>query len=124
MPIIQFTKINGSIIEKASWKVDNISNLREGHFIQFNFNIKEDTNLISYISKRSNIDCVVEKSDTGQYSIILTGIIKAFKHMIDNSKLESMVTVIPINRAVENVLLFITNKDQCDPKFVALLKQG
>jgi hypothetical protein len=115
--------MNGGIIEKAKWEVDTLENLREGHWIQFSFNIEEDPNLISYVSKRSNIDCVVEKTDKGQYSIVLTGVIKTFRHMVDASKLESMVTVIPVNRAIENVLLYILDKDQCDPKFIALLRQ-
>lgn len=123
MSIIQFIKINGGIIEKAKWEIDTLANLREGHFIQFNFNIEEDVNLISYVSKRSNIDCVIEKTDKGQYSVVLTGIVKAFRHMLDASKLESMVTVVPANRAVENVLLYVVDKNQCDPKFVALLRQ-
>jgi hypothetical protein len=123
MPVIQFTKISGVIIEKARWVVNTLENVGVGHYIQFNFNIDEDPSLVSYISKRSNIDCVVEKNDEGQYSVILTGVVKAFRHMVDASKLESMITVIPANRAIENVLLYILDKNQCDPKFTALLKQ-
>lgn len=143
MVIVQFVKMNGIAIERARWTIDSLESLRTGDNIQFSFNIEEDPNLISYIAKRSNMDCVIErieiphgldnedKSTQFQYSVILTGIIKSVRHMIDASaprqdgfhSVESMVTVIPLNRTIENVTTYVLDRDKCDRKFIALLDQ-
>jgi hypothetical protein len=133
--IVQFVRINGVAIENARWKINSLESLRTGDKIQFSFNIDDDTNIIQYIAKRANMDCVVERTEIPnddkkrfQYSIILTGMIESIRHMIDTSvfsngehQIESMVTVVPFNRTIENVITYILDRDKCDRKFIALL---
>jgi hypothetical protein len=123
MPTLQATKLNGSIIEKAKWEVESLNDLDIGHQIQISIDIKEDSDLISYVSKRKTTSCVIEKEEDN-YSIVLTCVVKAFRHMLDASGLDSMAIVVPLDRAIEGILTYILNPDQCNPKFVAMLKNS
>jgi hypothetical protein len=121
MPTLQLTKLNGSIIENGKWEVKSLSDLDIGHQIQVSVDA-EDSDLISYVSKLQNLSCVVDKADD-KHSIIATCVVKAFRHMLDPSGLDSMAVIVPINRTVEEVMSYVLNPKQCNPKFVALIKQ-
>jgi hypothetical protein len=121
MATLQATKLTGSIIENAKWEVKSLSDLDIGHQIQISIDIEEDTNLISYISKRKSVSCVVEKEED-KYSVVLTCVVKAFKHMLDSSGLDSMAIIVPMDRGIEEILTYIVSPNQCNPKFAAMIK--
>ena len=121
MPTLQVNKLNGSIIENGKWEVKSLSDLAVGHQIQISIDA-EDPDLISYISKLQNLNCVVDKVEK-KHSVIVTCIVKAFRHMLDPSGLDSMAIIMPINRTVEEVITYILSPKQCNPKFAALLKR-
>jgi hypothetical protein len=122
MPSIKINKLNGGLIQGADWPVETLGNLREGHPVQVSIDINEDSLLIPYLTKRKDINCVLERID-GKYSIIVTCVIKAFRHMLDREGLDSMAIAVPLDRTIEGALIYTLDTDKSDPKFINLLKQ-
>jgi len=120
MPIIQAMTISGRLIEKAKWEVNTLENVREGQVIQINIPVKEP-NMIKYLSKTT--DTVLDK-DGKKYSVNLSVTITGFRHLYEPSQkqIQSMITVIPINRTVEQILVHLLDKNNSDPKFVAHIR--
>lgn len=119
--IIQATTISGTIVEKARWQVPNLSNVAINHSIQWSFPVS-DPNLISNIRKQSKPHCVVDKNEAGHYAV-LTFIVKQMRHMIDVTKdgssgFETMCIIVPIDRYVEAVMLYLFAPNQCDKRFM------
>ena len=50
--------------------------------------------------------------------------IVSFRHMLEPPKkaIASMAIVVPVNRTVENVLLYLIKSDLVDSRFTALMK--
>ncbi|HED38483.1 MAG TPA: hypothetical protein ENI76_09625 [Ignavibacteria bacterium] len=124
MPQIRAITINGKLIEKAKWEVNTISNMREGQSLQISITVNDDK-LINLCGKQNSIDCVIEKEEDGSHYVVLTMKIMSFRHMLDHStsELDSQVYLSPINRAVEEILTFLLDKEKCNPKFIEILKQ-
>jgi hypothetical protein len=122
MPIIQAVTISGRFINKAKWEVDTLANLREGHNIQVSLPVK-DKNLISFLTKSNKINHTLEKIGN-KFSVILTMKLTQFRHMLDTNPLDfqSMAVVTPLDRTIEGILLYLLSKNECDPRFVALIK--
>jgi hypothetical protein len=120
--IIQAATIGGITLDQARWEVDNITNVREGHPIQISLNTK-DPQLIKYISKQDKSDCVVEKEKSG-YSVILRCAVKEIRHLVDADakKLETRVLIIPVNRYVEGVIVYMLHPSKCDPRFIQAIR--
>jgi hypothetical protein len=122
--LIQVTSLNGAIIEKARWGAENLSFLREGQSLYIDFQT-DDEKLASKISGFNTPDCSVEAD--GENLIVTAHLrIKSIKHSFDpNSKLkkiETMITVVPSDRLVENILFYIYDQKLCDPKFLSVLR--
>ena len=120
--IIQVTSLSGQIISAAKWEVQNIINLREGHNFQISI-LSKDAGLLGYISKQTGGDITVDHHKD-VYSVILNCIVKQIRHLLEaNTKqLESMAVVMPANRIVENVLIYLMARDKCDPRFIKLVQ--
>lgn len=124
MPIIQATTIGGKLIERGRWEVSTLENTREGHALQLSVNVEsKEKNLLKFLGKQESADCVLEREGKSYY-VVLTFQIMRYKHLLDHEKmsLQSMAFVVPINRTVEQVLTYMLDRDQCNPKFVELLK--
>ena len=121
MATLQVTKLNGGIIENGKWEVKSLADLDLGHQVQISIDA-DDSDLISYVSKLQNLNCVVDTVDK-KHSVIVTCVVKAFRHMLDSAGLDSMAVIVPINRTVEEIITYILSPNQCNPKFVAHLKQ-
>jgi hypothetical protein len=122
--IIQVTTISGSIIENARWEVENIVNLREGHGFQINW-ITKDTNLLAYVGKANNRECSVDRNKD-IYSVVLSCLVKQIRHMLDSNEkqIESMAILVPSNRVVENIIIYLASPDKCDPRVIQLIRAG
>lgn len=120
--IIQVASISGRIIDSAKWKVESISNLREGHGIQVSMPTN-DSQLLNYIGKAANVECSVDRNKN-DYSVILGCMVKQIRHMLDtvDSDLESMAVVVPSNRIVESVIVYLVDSSKSDPRFVKLIQ--
>lgn len=119
MPIIQVHSLQGTIIEKAKWEVPSFENLKENQYLQINFKF-DDKNLSRYLGKNNMI---IEK-DKNDYSINLTFQISGFRHLLTQpNSLESMMIITAVNRTIESILLYIIDKDKCDPRFISLVNQ-
>ena len=121
MPIIQAYTLQGTIIEKAKWEIPNFENLKENQHLQINF--KFDDKKLSYYLGKNNM--IIEKDkNKNNYSINLTFQISSFRHLlIPPNSLESMVIITAINRTNESILLYLMDKDKCDPRFINLVNQ-
>jgi hypothetical protein len=124
MPIIQAVMISGQFIEKAKWQVKSLADLKIGHTIQVNLPVT-DQYIIEYMMKESNPkrDCHLEK-DGKSHSITLSFQILNFRYMLDgeNSDLQSMALIQPANRTVEAITTYLLSENQCDPRFIHLLR--
>jgi hypothetical protein len=119
--IIQVCTLAGKIIEKARWEVEFPSGIQEGHTVAVNIPFN-DSALNGYLARSKSPNCLVDKGPSG-YSVGLTFQVKHISHMIDTSVKEeveatSMATVQPVNRLVENVILYLLDATKCDQKFV------
>jgi hypothetical protein len=121
--LIQVTAINGVIIEKAKWIVNNYSYIKENQSIFIDIS-SDNQKLISYISGLNSQDCYVEE---GEYqTITLHFRIKSIRHSFDTTqktkKIETMISVMPVNRMVENIILYVYEPSLCDQKFLQVLR--
>lgn len=122
VPILQAVSISGRIIQTAKWDVKTVENIREGQSLQINIEI-EDQPLINYLSKNTMAREILDK-DGKQYSVNLKMVVKEFKHMfeIESRDIQSMVLLVPNNRTVEQVLIYLLDRENIDPRFMTALK--
>lgn len=120
MAIIQVITMSGRMIEKAKWEVDTLQNIREGHVIQINITVK-DTDIIKYLSKTTNT--ILDKDDK-DYSVNLSIKVTGFRHLYEppHKSIQSMITAVPVNRTIEQVLVHLLDRNNSDPKFVAHIR--
>ena len=124
MPTIQVTSIGRKLIESASWKVKSLEGLSVGQILTVNVPLVNEA-LIKAIGKMKA--GLLEKEDDG-YSVTLTFLVDKFTHMLELKpdmsldKMDGMAWVIPTDRTVESIILYLFNPELCDPKFLALVK--
>ena len=122
--IIQVTMLNGNIVENARWEVDSVD-IKDGHMFQISIPT-DDTKLLRYLNKHTSSDISVDKiSDdkTDRYSVILNCVVKQTRHLLESSssQMSTMVMVIPANRFVESIMMYMVQHDNCDPRIVKLI---
>lgn len=122
--IIKVSTIGGRLIEEARWEVNSISNLREGHAFQVSLPTS-DMNLVAYAGKTGSKECSIDGTK-GSYSVVLTCLVKQIRHMLeDGSKqVESMAVLVPSNRVVENVIIYMLSPAKCDPRVSQLIQSS
>jgi hypothetical protein len=123
MPIIvQASTLAGKMIEGARWEVEFPSGVQEGHLVALNLPFK-DSALNGYLARSPSSDCMVDKNSSG-YSVALSLKVTQVRHMVEVVKgeeildVESMAIIIPVNRLVEHVLMYLIAPSKCDQKFV------
>lgn len=121
MGTVQVTNLSGKIIEAASWKVKDMSNVSVGEVVRVNLRV-EDEKLAKYLAKNPSQECALEKEEEGQ-SVTLGFVVEKFTHFLDdaNSELESMAWLKPLNRSVEATVAFIMDRDSCPQNFLAAI---
>lgn len=119
MLIIQAVTINGEILEKGKWNIETLNNvpINTGHSVCISL-YTSDKDLLNYIQRQNKSECCLDKSKNGEISIIATFIVKEIRHMIDRYTFQSLCTIEPINRFVEQAVLFLLNPGKCDKRFV------
>lgn len=120
--ILQAQTISGNLIEGGRWEVEFPAGLQEGQHFSLNLPVT-DPHLIRYLSKVSSIDCVLDK-DGNKFSVSLSCPIRRVRHMVSTTtgEVESMGILVPINRTIESVLLFVIAPNKCDPRFIRLVR--
>lgn len=136
MLTIQIQTIGGQFIRNARWKINSHAYLAkdQDYFISVNVEDKEFLeDLKRLVGKDRTISLerydleelkkLKNKKGTGHY-LVLSFKISNIKHMfdIDKDELESIVILNPNSRIVEGLILYIYEKDKCDPRFVKFLK--
>jgi hypothetical protein len=124
MPTIQVTSIGRKLIENASWEVKSLEGLSVGQILTVNAPLTDEA-LIRAVGKIKA--GLLEKEENG-YSVTLTFLVDKFTHMLELKsdmtldKMDGMAWVIPTDRTVESIILYLFNPELCDPKFLALVK--
>ena len=112
--------MKGAFIEKARWMV-NATNIDVGHSISFSMNT-EDKNLLTYIQNQAKRECSIDKADDGHVSVVVNFTVQQVSHMVDENNFETMYTVAPASRFVEDVVLYMLAPEQCNPKFAGAIR--
>jgi hypothetical protein len=122
--IVQVTTISGKMIDNARWEVENITNLKEGHGFQVNW-VTKDSNLLSYVGRINNTECSIDRNKN-IYSVVLSCLVKQIRHMLDSKEkhIESMAILVPSNRIIENIFIYLASPDKCDPRVIQLIRSG
>lgn len=122
--LIQVTSLNGAIIEKAKWRTENSSFLREGQSLYIDLQT-DDEKLSSKISSFNTPDCSIEAEGENLIATVHMRI-KSIRHSFDttakNKRIETMITIVPSDRLVENILFYIYDKKFCDQKFLNVMR--
>ena len=124
MFIIQAISLTGKIVEKARWEVAPTF-LTEGQTIQVNIPI-DDADAMKFIATQGKQECSVEREgEERRGSANLTFVIKQVRHMLETEPvgMDTMVTVMPLNRTVDQVMLYIFDSSRCDERFMKAIRQ-
>lgn len=121
MPIICATTIDGKWIEAARWSVGSIADLREGNDFQLVLPVKDEA-LTAYLAKNQRPEVQLERAD-GKPQVTIGLKVVRIRHLLEPpDDLQSMVLLVPVNRAAESVLMYLLDLPACNPKFVAMIR--
>jgi hypothetical protein len=124
MATVQATNIGGVIVPGAHWKVKSLGNISAGDVVKVNL-VFEDEKLEKYLSRISVQEVTYEREDDEQSSVTLGFMVERFTHFLDQAAeepdIESMAWLKPMNRTVEAIILFLLDRENCDPKFLSLI---
>lgn len=122
MPTIQASTLSGAMVESGLWRVKSV-NMQVGHMVQINF-LSDDTKLFEYVKKQQRFECMGEYDEKGgNHTITLAFKVKTVRHMFDTktSNVDSMVVITPMDRYVEQVMIYLLDRKKCDPRFIAAI---
>lgn len=119
--IIQATTIGGEIIEKARWELPMLGSIQIGHTVSICLN-SSNRNLLSHVRKQAKTECCVDKREDGSLYIVVEFTVKQIRHMIDEKESETMCVLVPVNRYVEQVVLYVFDVGKCNGRFVAAVR--
>jgi hypothetical protein len=125
MALIRATTIDGRWVEPARWDVNPEIILKEGQEFNISFPVQNDV-FFNFISKSQKQDFSVDITDKIK-TVTLIFTIKNIKHLLDTEnikpELESLIILVPNNRMVENIFLFLMSPEMCSPKFIEIMKE-
>lgn len=113
------------MIDKARWPVDSFQNLHLEDVIQISVP-SSDKELLAWLIKNQNAELSVEREKKKKtYSVILSFRLLKFRHLVENGQanMDSMAQIIPTNRSVEQVLIYILDSDKADPRFKNIIRK-
>jgi hypothetical protein len=120
---IQAVTISGEIIENGRWEIQSpTAQLLVNQEISVCLN-SDDDNLVNHVKKFPKNDCYIEQTENEKTQVIVAFSVIKIKHMVDNSKLNTLYVITPINRHNESVTLYILSKEKCDRRFIELLNK-
>ncbi len=124
MATIQVTNIGGVIIPNAHWKVKSLGSMSAGEVVRVNVSF-EDERLSKYLSKATAQEVTLEREEGEPTSVVLGFVMEKFSHFLDQSAdepdVESIAWIKPMNRTVEAVIVYLLDRENCDPRFLAML---
>ena len=125
---LQSVTTNGTIIDNARWLV-NLSNFQVGNqleiMIQATIDNVKDKVVINFLKKYNKLGYSIDQIDRNKFSIALSFSIKQIRHLVDvkMNQTETLCTITPINKFIEDVVLFIYDEQNCDPKFIKYINE-
>lgn len=86
-----------------------------------------DVHVISYVKKQAKQELGLEKDENkgkNAHSVILKFVVKEIRHLLDTttSDMDTMVTLVPVDRVVEGVLTYLLHPEKCDPRWVQVMR--
>jgi hypothetical protein len=121
MSKIQAVTVNGAIIDKGCWEILT-NTMQVGHIVDVCLYTR-DKNLLSHVKKHAKTGCDVGTENEKTY-VVVTFTVEKIRHMVDESNFESMYMVVPVNRFVEQTILYLLDPEKCEPKFAEAVRQG
>jgi hypothetical protein len=121
--IIQAMTMSGHAVEGARWEADFSVPPAVGHSVQVN-SPTDDRELMAYSPKLLAHGVVLDGSKEDGWTITFTCAVKAVKHMIETGKdsVQTMVVIVPENRASEQVMMYLLDRKRCDSAFMKALR--
>lgn len=124
MATVQATNIGGVIIPRAHWKVKSLGSISAGDVVRVNMTFS-DEKLERYLSRTSAQEVTYEREDDEACSVTLGFMVERFTHFLDQAAeepdIESMAWLKPMNRTVEAIVIYLLDRENCDPKFLAVI---
>ena len=120
--IVQVVNLQGKTIEGARWEVPTPPGLQEGQSFALSLPTK-DKGLVAYLTKGQNSECYLER-EKGEVEVVLGFGVKRIRHMLSpiDKRLETLCLLIPANRVVEQVLVYLVRPAKVDARFVQLFR--
>ncbi len=122
--IIQGYSVSKQIIDQAKWNVKDLSNMQIGSKILVNIKTN-DKDIIQYMKKNDKINhSISDHYNNGGILLTLTFTIDKVTHMVSigENTIETMVSIIPINNSVNDIILYILDKKSCNQRFISMIK--
>lgn len=121
--VVQIATLNGRTVEGARWELPSVPGLQEGQSFALSFPTK-DKQLVAYLTKASNSDCMVDKDASG-YNVMLSFTVRRIRHMlaVQTKHLDTMTVITPVNRSVELVLQYLIDPKKVDQKFYKMVRE-
>jgi len=124
MATIQATNIGGVIIPNAHWRVKSLGSMSAGEVVRVSVAF-DDEKLGKYLSRASTQEVAYEREEEGQDSVVLGFVMERFSHFLDQSAeepdVESIAWIKPMNRTVEAIIIYLLDRENCDPRFLAMI---
>lgn len=125
MATVQATNIGGVIIPRAHWKVKSLGSISAGDVVRVNITFS-DEKLEKYLSRASAQEVTYEREEEDEASSVTLGfMVERFTHFLDQSAeepdIESMAWLKPMNRTVEAIVIYLLDRENCDPKFLSAI---
>lgn len=114
---IQLMTLNGRIVEAARWKASRRTGIYAGQSMFLNVQISAHPKLVALLKSQRDQFCALDEDET----ISCECTVQEMNLLFDTAteEFQSMVSIVPINRNTENVLLYVYEKTWCDPRFLA-----
>lgn len=121
--IIQVTSISGNVIENANYTVQLGIPPAENHEMSLNFNTS-DIPIINYLKSNERRGILMDGNNDDGFTISIKCDIKGIKHMVDtdDSSSQTFILISPSNKVSEQILMYLTNPEMCNPAFLKSIK--
>jgi hypothetical protein len=130
MSSISFQSVTtgGIIIDNARWQT-NLSNFQVGDQIEIMIPVMTSKNkdriVINFLKKSDKFGYSIDQISKDKFSITLSFSIKQIRHLIDVvlNQTETLCIIVPINKLIEDIILYMYDEPKCDQKFIRYISE-
>lgn len=121
--IIQVTAISGNIIEEANWELEFGIPPTDSHEVSLNFE-SQDVKLLSLLNANERNGLVIDGDVENGFNLSMKFDVKKIKHIVDIStkEVKTFIILSPVNRTLEQILLYLINPRYCNHNFLKMIK--